>query len=86
MSKKSKVESMWQMIPGIKCKGLCTESCGPVNCSDTEKHLIKQYCKNNGIKYNPWGKFNLKKVLYDITQASDEELVCPYLKDGKCEI
>lgn len=37
-----KVRALWEMVPKIECKGLCSNSCGPIDMSDVERRLISE--------------------------------------------
>lgn len=34
------IRSLYAQIPDVNCKGLCQESCGPIEMSKTERRLI----------------------------------------------
>jgi len=38
---RAKVETIWNRIPNVKCKGLCGQSCGPIMMSDVEEAIIR---------------------------------------------
>lgn len=61
----------WAKVPAMHCKGLCQDSCGPIEASSAERALLAE----RGIE------------LPDIAVAlSDDEYVCPALVDGRCTV
>lgn len=34
------VRALWGQVPSVECKGLCTESCGPVGMTDPEAEIL----------------------------------------------
>ncbi len=47
---------------------------------------IKQYCTVNQIPYHEFEYPITPKKFIDDLLKSDEELTCPYLKEGRCSI
>jgi Fe-S-cluster containining protein len=35
------LRELWAKIPKVECKGLCDNSCGPIECSTLERRLIE---------------------------------------------
>lgn len=35
------VRDIWAKVPKIECKGLCSNSCGPIPCSSVERKLVE---------------------------------------------
>lgn len=82
---KSLLEQVYSLVPELECKGKCQESCGPIDLSDKEREIIKEFCIKNNIPYHHIDKITPLKLYQDM-HKTDEELMCPYLKDGKCSI
>lgn len=62
---------MWARIPGVKCQGLCTDSCGPFLMSDDEDRLLQ----SRGYIVPP-----PRQVL------GDPDYRCPALVKGRCMV
>lgn len=35
------LREIWDRVPKIECKGLCSDSCGPIGCSSLERKLVE---------------------------------------------
>lgn len=82
---KSLVEQIYNLVPHLDCKGKCQESCGPIDMSDREKAIIKEFCEKNNIPYFDIPPLTVERYIRDLAKT-DKELVCPFLKDDKCSI
>lgn len=65
----------WSKIPPMVCKGLCAESCGPIDASPQEKALLAM----RGIQLAP-----IAEAVTTILLGGD--FYCPALKDGRCTV
>jgi hypothetical protein len=65
------LRSVWARIPGVECKGLCTDSCTSFLVSDGEDKLLQ----SRGIIMDP-----PKRVLHD------PDYRCPALVKGRCTV
>lgn len=82
---KNKIEQVYNLVPRLECKGKCQESCGPIDMSDRERDIIKEFCIKNNITYHHIEHVTIDKLLQDFAK-SDAELMCPFLKENKCSI
>jgi hypothetical protein len=65
----------WDRIPAMHCKGLCAESCGPIEASTEERALLVE----RGV--------NLPSVGQAMTAFfMDGDYTCPALKDERCSV
>ena len=88
MNRVKKVQQAWGLFPVVECKGKCQNVCGMVRASPSEIHLLKDYCKKNGIKYvnlNRATEEKLKVILAN-PGTPHPDLLCEYLKNGKCTV
>lgn len=76
MDFKNELEKIYALIPEIDCKQGCHACCGPINWSPVEDIVIKEFMKNN----------NIKDIHWSVEQYVANDLLCPYLEDGKCII
>jgi Fe-S-cluster containining protein len=85
-----KLEILYEELPKMECKGLCHESCGPIELTNEERKLIINYLRDTGIKTKEFKHFSTPIVIEHIKERhvndSDGCLTCPYLKKNKCEI
>ena len=51
-----KLNNIYKKLPRVKCKGLCTESCGPINFFEIERINIE---RTHGAKGIPQAKRDL---------------------------
>lgn len=50
MSRAEKVQAIYDELPELDCKGMCQESCGPIEMSDAEEErIIKRHGRRPGI-------------------------------------
>lgn len=71
------LEELWADIPPMECKGLCTDSCGPIEVSDAERAKLAA----RGVK--------LPDVVDQLTELASVGLAryrCPALVDGRCSV
>lgn len=73
----SPLRRVWDAIPSTNCKGLCAESCGPVNGSPVERRLLA----DRGIKIDVDPTATLVAFL-----ATGHVDTCPALVDGRCSV
>jgi hypothetical protein len=57
------------------CKGLCAESCGPIEASQAERRLLTSH----GVRLP-----SIEDALMDMLAGGDGN--CPALKDGRCTV
>lgn len=69
------LERIYKAVPKVDCKGLCTESCGPVPMSELEHARIRV----RGV---------VIPVLSEALTAikNGEAPTCPALQDGRCSV
>jgi Fe-S-cluster containining protein len=78
MSRKSKpwrsavaaLHKVWENLPRMHCKGLCTESCGPIFMTDLEEQILKERV---GTPLPVFG-------------TEENPLECPLLVDRRCSV
>lgn len=71
------LERLYSLLPTIECKGLCWNSCGPIDMSDVERERIEE----QGVHIEP---FTQERAL---RWAQDEPLHCSALtEDKKCSV
>jgi Fe-S-cluster containining protein len=71
----------------LKCKGLCQKSCGPIQIRGKQiVEDIKKYCTEHNITYHELPDHITPNEYEKLMKTEDKDLVCPYLKDGKCSI
>lgn len=69
------VRALWEKVPSVNCKGLCTECCGPIAMSPAEQAVLDAKNITVGFdretltcdKLNPFGKCSI---------YNDRPLVC----------
>ena len=71
-----RIEDLWAKVPDIRCKGLCTQSCGPIDCSPHERQRVKV---RHGFTIP-----TIEDASMDI--AGGRVKMCRALKDGRCSI
>lgn len=69
----------------LHCKGTCQESCGPIVIEGKEEQKVKEYCNRNNIQFHEL-KPPTKTEFISLLMKDDSDLVCPYLKEGRCSI
>lgn len=80
----SKLQKMYDKIPGIRCKGLCYEACGPIIVSAAENKMIRAYCNSRGIAYMPLA-LSIAESMARVRATGC--LACPHLNEAKrCNI
>lgn len=84
------LQEIFNSLPTIECKGLCSDSCGTFHISPAEMANISKFVNEHN---QPWHQF-LSRV-DAITKALDHTMnhaegcgcfKCPYLENGKCTI
>lgn len=69
------LERIYRAVPTIQCKGLCQQSCGPINMSAEERRRIDA----RGVHIPTMRELNDSII--------DRGTVdCPALRDGKCSV
>jgi Fe-S-cluster containining protein len=71
------IELVWAEIPDVHCKGLCTESCGPIGASPVEIRMLSE----RGIELE-----NVEDALFNVVIGRQEPNDCPALVDGRCSV
>ncbi|MCU1494919.1 MAG: hypothetical protein JWO62_2683 [Acidimicrobiaceae bacterium] len=70
------IRDIWSRLPELECKGLCQESCGPIDGTAVERNLLKR----RGVELvRP-----MTTVLSMLDGISDG--TCPALADGRCSV
>lgn len=69
------LERIYRAVPAVDCKGLCSESCGPIDMSDGERERIAAA----GVRIPP-----PKELLDTIIDRGTSD--CPALVDGRCSV
>lgn len=67
------IEDVWAEIPDVHCKGLCAETCGPIDCSRSERRLLR----DRGIRL---------RALPLLSVEIGDIYTCPALVDGRCSV
>ena len=67
---KIEVRDIWMMVPTVRCKGYCVDSCGPINMTKDERALLPEW-------------FPGVEEMHNDNQANPD-YHCPLLVDGKC--
>lgn len=75
---RKELQKLYKCIPDCKCKGLCTEACGPVPFSAMERLKVENKAPNGWVDWDH-GTYMPRRVPAD-------DLTCPFLKDSKCSI
>lgn len=70
------LERIYRAIPTVDCKGLCTESCGPIEMSDEERERIAA----RGVTIPPAAQA-MQAIISGVRTAD-----CPALTDGRCTV
>ena len=75
LKRKATLGDVYARIPGVPCKGLCQDSCGPIAMSREEQRRIRAA----GVEIPP---------MADAVAALErgEEYYCPALRDGRCSV
>lgn len=68
----------------LHCRGLCTDSCGPIPFNDDDRRRIRAYCTRNNIPYHDLTINRDMLAQWAINPESVPK--CPYLVDGRCTI
>lgn len=72
-------------IPNIECQGKCHKSCGSIIVSREEQDMIREWCRNNGVKYHPLPQ--KLTALHSRQMLAGECTSCKYLtQDKRCSI
>jgi hypothetical protein len=74
MSGRLTVQDVWAMVPSLKCKGLCTDSCGPIGMSKAEHELLEAEMPNFP---------STAEMTSDFLDAPNH-YHCPLLVEGRC--
>jgi hypothetical protein len=69
------LDALYDTLPPLECKGLCAESCGPIECSTRERERIAE----RGVRLP-----TMAEVV--IRDRAGETLTCPALRDGRCSV
>lgn len=72
------LKKIYKRIPDCHCKGLCTQACGPVMFSATERAKVESLAPNG------WEDF--QAGTYMPVRDEPDDLTCPFLQDDKCSI
>ena len=82
------IMALYRRVMSLECKGLCWESCGPVDASNIERERIAAYTKTHRIPFVDLSRERSLRVLLEALngKANVEELFCPYLVDHRCSI
>jgi Fe-S-cluster containining protein len=73
------LERIYRAVPSTNCKGLCTDYCGPIEMSATERDRIAA----RGVVIPPGVELINTVVENDLGIAG---LACPALVDGRCSV
>lgn len=66
----ARIEAIWARIPDAGCKGLCSDSCGPIGMSDAERDRI---ARRHGVTIRH-------------AETKPGTLNCPALDGGRCSV
>lgn len=72
---KKRLEKIYSQIPSFDCKH-CHQCEGPIIWFEPEEIMIREFLKNNNMKYTKWTKEQFEK----------NKNKCPYLKKDRCSI
>lgn len=74
MTRRDEIHTVWASLPHLECKGLCQESCGPIEASIVERAMLARA----GVELpDPF------ETLGDLVSGSGDA-TCPALVDGRC--
>lgn len=73
----ARIRQLYDQVPDIDCKGLCWNSCGPIDMSDAERNHISA---KHGIAIQPYTPER------DARWRAGEPLHCTALVDNRCTI
>ncbi len=71
------LERIYRALPTVSCKGLCAETCGPIEMSPTERRRITE---TYDIDIPPADE--ALQAIHEGRRTPD----CPALADGRCSI
>lgn len=77
MRRVDELEALYARLPSIACKGLCSQSCGPIECSNLERKRVR---KAGG------GHIGLKYLDVEAIKAGREVPACPALEETRCSV
>lgn len=70
------LERIYRAVPAVACKGLCAESCGPIDMSAEERRRIDA----RGVRILPL------EELIPVVLAGGDIGHCPALVDDRCSV
>lgn len=70
----AELEAARAEVPTVRCKGICTDACGPVDGGPLERQRMRRA----GVKLPPHRRAVAEMVI------SDFNYCCPALVDGRC--
>jgi Fe-S-cluster containining protein len=70
------LERIYRSVPTVKCKGLCSESCGPIMMSPEEHRRVEEA----GVDIMPPDELLQLALLHDFLP------VCPALVNNRCSV
>lgn len=70
------LERIYRAVPTVACKGLCAESCGPIEMSDEERERLTE----RGVEIPP-----IDQAALDII-AGKRSASCPALVNDRCSV
>jgi Fe-S-cluster containining protein len=65
----------WTKVPPMQCKGLCADSCGPIEASPLERRLLAAH----GVRLP-----SVEDALMEMLAGGDGK--CPALREGRCSV
>ena len=72
-------------IPNIECQGKCHQSCGAIIISRDEQTVIREWCRENGVRFHPLPQKPTAKYLMQALKGECNS--CKYLtSDKRCSI
>lgn len=77
MRRVDEIEALYAQLPALACKGLCSQSCGPIECSNLER---KRARKAGG------GHIGLKYLDIEAIKAGHDVPACPALEETRCSV
>lgn len=82
------IQELYALLPKIKCRGLCSDSCGPIGMSEAEWHHM-------GAPDIPHERLSNGRIMLPMARTEREIVValafgeiedCALLKNGRCTV
>lgn len=74
------LQDIYDSLPSMECKGLCFESCGPIEIFPKERENLGDDFKHKSLPDM------LRHLHANHSDDNDGCITCPMLKDNKCSV